>query len=292
MSSESNRTFFYPVKRDIVFRIFFADERNEEELLGFLKSILRLPDDEYDSIKITDPHLLPDYIDEKDTIIDVKLKTKSGKTIHIEMQIKVPATMRNRIIFYSSKLISEQIGCGDDYGEIKQAISIVITSGNLIPDSNDYYHRFVYYDSNSGTEFTDLTEIHTIELGKLPTEPDGTGRYDWAKFIDAETEEELDMIAERNPEIGKARVKLVKLSAEEEVRYRIEREERARRDFRMYMNDAKEEGFAEGKAEGMSLTNRLHEYLLAHDLMDELQKSVSDMDYQRQLIEKYRISAE
>ena len=51
---------FLPVKYDIVFRLFFADERNEEDLVDFLKSILHFPDSEYEFIEISDPILLPD----------------------------------------------------------------------------------------------------------------------------------------------------------------------------------------------------------------------------------------
>ena len=36
--------------------------------------------------------------------------------------------------------------------------------------------------------------------------------YDWAKFINVDTEEELSMIAERNPQVAKAVVKLRELS--------------------------------------------------------------------------------
>jgi len=32
-----------PVKSDVIFRMFFADERNVDLLTGFLKSVLRLP---------------------------------------------------------------------------------------------------------------------------------------------------------------------------------------------------------------------------------------------------------
>jgi predicted transposase/invertase (TIGR01784 family) len=55
--------------------------------------------------------------------------------------------------------------------------------------------------------------------------------YDWAKFINAKTEEELAMLAERNPQIGKAVVKLRQLSADERTRDLYERREKARRDM-------------------------------------------------------------
>ncbi len=64
-----------PVKSDVVFRLFFADERNEEFLTGFLKSVLRLQDDEFNAIEIVDPHLLREYEGDKLAIIDVKLYT-------------------------------------------------------------------------------------------------------------------------------------------------------------------------------------------------------------------------
>ncbi len=46
-----------PVKSDIIFRLFFADERNREFLVAFLKSVLRVPEEDYSEIEIVDPHL-------------------------------------------------------------------------------------------------------------------------------------------------------------------------------------------------------------------------------------------
>jgi predicted transposase/invertase (TIGR01784 family) len=221
---------FLPVKYDVIFRLFVADERNEDDLIDFLKSILRLPDDEYQSIEIADPHLLPDYVGDKYAVVDIKLHTKTRKVIHIEVQLEVPPTMRNRILFYTSKLITEQMGSGDPYDKIQKAITIVITGENIIPNSDRYFHRFTFSDLDAGVEFSDLEEIYTLELGKLPAETDGTVKYDWAKFIDAETEEELDMIAQRNPQIKRAAVKLRELSADEKARDMFERREKGRRD--------------------------------------------------------------
>jgi hypothetical protein len=68
-------------------------------------------------------------------------------------------------------------------------------------------------------------------LGLLGLITYGTALYDWAKFIAAESEEELTMVAERNPQVGKAVVTFRELSADERVRDMYERQERARRDF-------------------------------------------------------------
>ena len=227
-----DRRTFLPVKSDIVFRLFYADERNIEFLISLLKSMLRLPEDDYYKIEIADPYLLREFDGDKLAIIDVKLYTRSRKIIHIEIQLEVKSILelKKRIVFYDSKLVTEQIGIGDDYDLIKKVISIIITDETLIQGSPRYHHRFTLYDPNAGVEFTDILELHIIELNKLPEIADGTELYDWAKFIAAETEEELTMIAERNPQVGKAVVKLRELSADERARDLYERREKARRD--------------------------------------------------------------
>ena len=45
-------------RSDVIFKLFFSDERNIELLTDFLKSVLDIPADDYDEVSITDPHLL------------------------------------------------------------------------------------------------------------------------------------------------------------------------------------------------------------------------------------------
>jgi predicted transposase/invertase (TIGR01784 family) len=235
-----------PVKSDVIFRLFFADERNVEFLISFLKSALDLPEDDYGEIEIADPHLLREYPADKLGIIDVKLKTKSRKIIHIEIQLAVTPELKNRIVFYDAKLVTEQIGSGDDYAAVKRVIGIVITDEKLIAASPRYHHRFTLYDRDASVEFTDLLEIHTLELPKLPHDADGTVLDLWARFIAAETEEELNMIAEKNQTIGRAVVKLRELSADEKARDLYERREKERRDTAMFLRDAERRGEMRG----------------------------------------------
>ena len=89
-------------------------------------------------------------------IIDVKLHTKTRKVIHIEIQLKVSPELKKRIILYESKLITEQIGSGDDYDAIKKVISIIITDEDLNPVSPRYHHRFTFFDPDASIEFTDI----------------------------------------------------------------------------------------------------------------------------------------
>ena len=242
VDEKDNLPIILPVKSDLIFRIFFADERNEEDLIALLKAVLNLPEDDYNEIEITDPHLLPEYVDDKYAIIDVKLHTKSRKVIHIEIQLKITPELKKRIVFYESKLITEQLGAGSNYDAIQNVISIIILDKTLIEGSERYHHRFAFADLDAGVELTDLVAIHTLELDKLPEAADGTQLYDWASFIAAKSEEELAVIAERNPQIGKAVVKLRALSADERTRDLYERREKARRDEESQRRWARKQG--------------------------------------------------
>ncbi|MCL1802990.1 MAG: Rpn family recombination-promoting nuclease/putative transposase [Eubacteriaceae bacterium] len=108
--SKQEKPKFMRPSNDIVFKLLFADERNVSFLKSFLLSILDFPKEEYDTISIIDPHLLREHFDDKLGILDVKLKTSTGKIINIEVQVKSLDIMRERIAFYSSKLPSNYDG--------------------------------------------------------------------------------------------------------------------------------------------------------------------------------------
>ncbi|MCL2103323.1 MAG: Rpn family recombination-promoting nuclease/putative transposase, partial [Syntrophorhabdaceae bacterium] len=42
---------------DFVFRLIFGDQRNVDILSAFLRSVLDIPNDEYDHLTIVDPYL-------------------------------------------------------------------------------------------------------------------------------------------------------------------------------------------------------------------------------------------
>jgi len=205
-------------KVDLIFKLLFGDERNREILKAFLLSVLRLPEEEYEEIIFVDPHLLPEYDGDKLGILDVKIKLKTGKILDIEIQVNPSDVMKERVVFYVSKMVTEQISSGGDYEEIKKVISILIADYELIDNSLKYHHRFTLYDIENNVEFTDLIEINTLELGKLPQVEDGTMLWNWLKFLSSENEEDFEMVAEKNPQIKNAVERLAEISSDEQTR--------------------------------------------------------------------------
>jgi len=216
-----------PPKSNTVFQLLFGDPRNVDLLADFLQSVLDIPKDEYRDIVIVNPYLSREYPDKKLGIVDLRVKTRSGQTIHVEIQRDPVPAMRERLIFYDSRLVAGQIGTGEEFRSLKRVISILITDYDMIHPSPLYHHRFTLYDRRAAVEFTDILEIHTLELTKIPETPD-VYLWHWLRFLRAETKEELDMIATASPAIQKATARVLELSDDERARLISEYEFKAR----------------------------------------------------------------
>jgi predicted transposase/invertase (TIGR01784 family) len=226
-------------KSDYIFKLIFGDKRNTDVLASLLSSVLKIPQSEYEELTIIDPHVKKEAEKDKYGILDVKLTTKSGYVIHIEIQVVEIPDMIPRSIFYQSKMITEQIGSGQDWHLIQRVVSIIITDFPIkfIPQ-NDKYHNQFRYRTEDGTELTDLIETNTLELQKLPSVTDNSALWDWLEFIRTDSEEVLDMLQERSPEMRKAVGFLKELSADERTRMLAESRENARRDEASRMRGA------------------------------------------------------
>jgi len=220
-----------PVVSDYIFKLIFGDQRNVDILAEFLKSVLDIPDSEYDRITVVDPHVKKESSNDKYGILDVKVHTKSGNVIHIEIQVCPIPEMKQRSLYFLSKMVTEQMSSGKNHSDIKRVVSIIITNYTLVPENNHYHNQFRYRSDKDGVEFTNLTEINTLELSKLPSNADSSELWYWMKFIKSDDEEVLDMLAQRSPQMRKAVGVLKELSADERTRMLYEEREIARRDM-------------------------------------------------------------
>jgi predicted transposase/invertase (TIGR01784 family) len=84
---------------DYVFSLLFGDQRNIEVLEGFLKTILDIPPEDYQELTIVNPFLKRLFRRDKLGIVDVRAATKSGRVLHIELQLEKYAFMRYRTLY-------------------------------------------------------------------------------------------------------------------------------------------------------------------------------------------------
>jgi predicted transposase/invertase (TIGR01784 family) len=235
--------------QDLVFKKLFGENDNADILADLLMSILSLPASEYESLEFCDTHVIPDSDEGKLIILDIRIKTKSGTILDIEVQVLNVSAMRNRILYYICDLVASQLKRADQYYEIKPVICIVISDYDLVPEETDCHNIYRIKNEKSHKTFSNLLEIHTIELKKLDKEKSNVKLLNWLKFFKATTEGELEVVAQTNPMINKARGILMELSADEILREQIRARKRAWLDYNTLMYEAHEQGLEEGETE-------------------------------------------
>lgn len=145
-------------------------------------------------------------------------------------------------MFYLSKIYAADIKDGEDYDKLTPCISIAILDFKL-SDRPEYHNIYKLRDKN-GNVFSDIFEVHTIELKKPLT--GNRPVNDWIRFFNAESEEDFTMIKTKNPGILKAIEKVRSFSFNPHLRLRYEAYLKDRRDQHAMDAYIREEGIEQG----------------------------------------------
>jgi predicted transposase/invertase (TIGR01784 family) len=254
--------FFTPTN-DFVFKMIFGDERNIDILADFLQAVFDLPPEEYVQLQIADPHAKREREKDKLGILDVKVRTKTGQLIDIEIQVSDTPFMRERIIFYLAKLVTDQIEKGMGYKSIKRSICLIITDYVLTPETDVCHDQFLLYSELTKTRFSDIVEIDTLELPKVPanwdSSPSPNGAkvplrqneklWQWTKFLAGKTMEDFMALAETSPVMKKAVGALMELNASQRRRMLADARQKARWDEQARLEGAYTNGIEKGRKE-------------------------------------------
>jgi predicted transposase/invertase (TIGR01784 family) len=219
-------------------------------VMAFLKSFVDLPDEAYTEITVADPNLVPETKDGKTCILDLKLRTKAGELIHIEIQRADTGEMRERMAVYGARLFGEQIASGAPYKNVRRVISVLIADFPLLKETADYHTDFLLRNRDGSIVLTTALACHIFELCKIPPNEDGSKVWRWLKFLSAGTREEFDMLQETYEELQKPVARLMELSEDEIFRLRKDAWDRARQDEEARNRLAEARGEARGEAKG------------------------------------------
>ncbi len=236
-------------KYDFVFKQLFGDANHTAPLEAFLQAALGLPAEEFVGLAVGDPNLNREHEDDKHCILDVRIKTRSGRNVDVEIQIKPTPELLDRIQVYTARMVAGQVKAGESYKGMAQSICIVITDFRMWDQDAQYHHRFRLYDPDAGMQYPNSMEIHSLELPKIPKDSDGTALWNWLKFISSETREEFASLAGKDTVMAEAYARLVELSADEQMRWRQESREKWEWDNAARMRQSRAEGEARKQAE-------------------------------------------
>lgn len=291
-----------PLKFDYAFKEVMAHEEARQYLIS---DILNLPAGEIRETRLGNPFLRKRFKWQKQGILDVFVQLKDGTKINIELQVRPVTEWKKRNLFYLAGLYMDTLFIGDNYRKLNRTVCISILGFNLL--EGEKYHSVFRLRDEKGCDFTDLWELHILELNKPLA---GNNRVDdWIRLFNAETEEELDMIRTENAGIMQAKEVLrnIRLSLRAEYRayWKHKMDQKAMDEYAWESGVAKgmaegmAKGIAEGMAEGMEAGREKGEKMLAalvakltaDGRMEEMQKALTDSDLRARLYEEYGITA-
>jgi predicted transposase/invertase (TIGR01784 family) len=235
-------------KLDIIFKKLFTSDNTV--LASFLEDILDMQKGSIKKIDVINPNILPSAIDGKQGSLDLKMYV-DDKVVNVEIQLKDEGNFRDRSVYYWSKMYADELKRGQEYEDLKQTITINILNFKLF-DCEEPYSSFRLLETARHEVLTDKCSILFFELTKVNNKVDSNDRKKlWLQLINAETEEELDMLNQTGvPEIQKAVVILHEMSLDEEVQEMARLREKWILDENSAIGNAKRAGIREGMEKG------------------------------------------
>jgi len=244
MQRANNGNFIMSPKIDYCFKLIFGDENNKPLLIDLLCAILRVPKEEFIGIELMNTELPRLYEDDKKGILDVRVKTKLGKQINIEIQLLNSKYMAERTLYYCARMYTGQIKKGENYKQLKKCITINILDYTCI--RLDRVHtKYHLLEDDTNYKLTDSIEIHMIELPKLlrlqEIKDSEDPAMDWLQFINADSKEVMEMLARKNENIKTAFEIIEAASRDEKKRLAYEARQMAIMDEESRIDEAREE---------------------------------------------------
>lgn len=255
-------------KIDFAFKEIMTDENAR---IGFLSAVLGLKPEDIRETRILNSYLKKVHEDDKLCILDVRIMMNDNVEIDTEIQLSKILVWTDRSLFYAAKMYTDQIEQGQKYSVLKKCVSISILDFILFDKEPAFHSVFHIREDTKNFIYTDKMEFHVIELPKLSNEltQDCDALELWAKFINSEQKEELDMLAEKNIYIESAYKKLQMISQDKEKRMEYEAREKAFRDYNQVIYEAEQRGETHGEARGETRGERNKAIEIARNMLAE-----------------------
>ena len=237
------------LKNDYTFKRVFGYTGNEEITKGLLNAILKE--------KITDVSLDCNTILEKDLyddklgILDIRAKVNNTVDINIEMQLVDEKNIEKRIVFYLSKMYTQNLKKSHNYSELNKCISILFIDFELekLKEIPKYLTKWNIREETYGKIIlTDVLELYIINLSKVEKYSENKLLDTWVKFIS--NSEDLNM-ENADESIKKAKEVLDEISEDEHEQYLAHLREKYIFERQGIEEAGFDKGLAKGKAEGI-----------------------------------------
>ncbi|MEI0510294.1 Rpn family recombination-promoting nuclease/putative transposase [Brachyspira intermedia] len=247
---------------DYFVRYLLGSLGNEDILENIVNCVLRDSGfQEVHNLEIINPHNLPENINLKESVLDVKAITKDNKKIIVEIQLSGNIDFVKRIFYYISKNIVSELNENESYDIISQVISINFVNFNMdFYDEGKAHRCFKLIDTENHKVSLDMMQMHIIEVPRFIKILNNSNINDIKKskilsWIEFFTVKDLDKVKDKLKEANSIMSKVIDkyerfISSEEEM------EVYNARDAFLYgqtimLKKEREEGIKEGIKEGI-----------------------------------------
>jgi predicted transposase/invertase (TIGR01784 family) len=153
---------------DFAFKKVFGSESSKALTISLINAVLNPPpESRIVGLDLLNPYSEKMALDDKVSILDIKARDPQNRIYNLEMQMVATASLTPRLLYYWSKIYSQQLTEGRNYNVLRPTISICFVNGKMFTDRKDYLTRFRLLDDKARVCLTNHIEFHLIELPKF-----------------------------------------------------------------------------------------------------------------------------
>ncbi len=258
-------------KVDIVFQSLFG-KNNPKITKSFVQAMLG---EKIEKIEINDDkELIRSRPNDKLGILDLQLDINNNEKVDVEVQLLNKDNFIRRLLFYLTRLYSDQVKRGDEYNEIKRVVLIAIIDFEIeeMKEIEEMEAKWKLIETKYREKvLTDLLEINIINLKKAKKEykkNSNNEKAQWMLFLDNPESEEVQAIMKENEEIKEAIVTVKEMSEDEKMQRLADLRWKAIEDEKLIRRAGFKEGRKKGIIEGIN-ENKIYNIPINVDTIKE-----------------------
>ena len=201
---------------DVLFKKVLGNRYKTEGLIDFLNAVLK-PKNPIVSVQILNGELTKQHVLDKGSRLDILATTNTGEIVNIECQASADPNFLARLLRYWGQNFVQQIREGDKYSSMKRTISIAVLTFNLPRNDNRYKKAASLCDLETHQRWTDLIELHVLQLPNLEHIDDSDRTTYWMQFFKDPYSDEAKKVYEKVPVIKEAMTMFEEAKSNDEV---------------------------------------------------------------------------